>query len=226
MLRTCALIAALLLTSPAFAEPAPASRSSAATAPVAAGAPAHWSMATGETVSPDRDALRFQLGWPGVDFTYLHGLSNRSDVGLQIELLYGLEGTDVSKFGFGLNVPLRLVVNRKDKILIGLHIDPGMRLYTNSFSTDYFLRFPVGGILGFQVTPEVRLAAAVDLNMAIQIPNSAFFEIGPAFGFGAEYAVDRTLLIGLNTRFGPLFFTSGGGSQFAFTTQVVVGYRL
>jgi|1185.fasta_scaffold90785_1 hypothetical protein len=224
MTRTCAAVLALALT--VFAA------RTAAAQPVTAGSPGHWSVATGETVSPSADAFRFDLGWPGVGFTYLHGLSDRTDMGVQFDLLYGWENTNRSKFGFGFGVPLRLVVNRKDKVTIGLHIDPGIRVYTGdnvTGGTDFFLRFPVGGILGIQVTPELRLAATIDLNMAIQLTNTAFFEVGPQFGFDAEYAVpsDRNLHLGINARFGPQFYSlSNSQTDFAFTTELVVGYRL
>lgn len=225
MMRTCAAVFALALTSfAAYAIP-----------PVNPGAPNHWSTVTGETVSPTADAFRFDLGWPGVSFTYLHGLSDRSDVGMQFDLLYGWEQTNHSKFGFGFNLPFRLVANRKDKVTIGLHIDPGLRVYTGNDvtgGTDFFLRFPVGGILGVQVTPEFRLAGTIDLNMATQFLShdfgtNAFFEVGPQFGFAGEYSVDRNLNVGVQARFGPQFYSvSGSGSDFAFTTEVVIGYRL
>ncbi|HET7787288.1 MAG TPA: hypothetical protein VFL36_15065 [Myxococcales bacterium] len=226
MIRTGAAVFALALTASAAQAAAPGTY---------AGAPGHWSVATGETVSPNADAFRFDLGWPGISFTYLHGTSDRSDMGLQFDLLYGWESTNRSKFGFGFGVPFRIVVNRKDKVTIGLHIDPGIRVYTGdnvTGGTDFFLRFPVGGILGVQVTPELRLAATIDLNMATQFLShnfgpDAFLEIGPQFGFAAEYAVDRSLDVGLNVRFGPQFYTfSASPTDFAFTTAVVIGYRL
>ena len=222
MMRTCAAALALALT--VFAA------RTAAAQTVPAGSPGHWSVSTGETVSTGSDAFRFDLGWPGIGFTYLHGLSDRTDVGAQFDLLYGWENTDRSKFGFGFGVPLRLVVNRKDKVTIGLHVDPGIRVYTGNNvtgGTDFFLRFPVGGMLGIQINPELRLAAAIDLNMAIQFANTAFFEVGPQFGFDAEYAVDRNLRVGINGRFGPQFYSfSNSPTDFAFTTELVVGYRL
>jgi hypothetical protein len=198
-----------------------------AATPPAPGVPGHWSIVTGETVTPGRDAVSFELGWPGLSAGYLHGLSENTDLGVKFDLLYGRENTTDSKFGLGLSAPLRLVVSRKDKVLLGLHVTPGVRVYTNSLSTDFFIRFPVGGILAIQATPEVRIAAAVDLMMAVQIPHTTFMEIGPLFGFAVEYAVDKNLQVGLNTRFGPQFYTvSGAGTEFAFTTQIVVGYRL
>jgi hypothetical protein len=195
--------------------------------PPAPGVKGHWSIISGETVSPSRDALCFELGWPGISAGYLYGLSENADVGAKFELLYGFENTSNSKFGMGLGVPLRLVVSRKDKILLGLHVDPGVRVYTNSARTDFFIRFPVGGILAIQALPELRIAAAVDLMMGIQLPHTTFMELGPLFGFALEYLVDKELQVGLNTRFGPQFYTvSGAGTDFAFTTQIVVGYRL
>jgi hypothetical protein len=146
---------------------------------------------------------------------------------VKFDLLYGLENTSNSKFGLGLRVPFRLVARRKDNLLVELHVEPGTRIYTNSASTDFFLRFPVGGIVGIQAAPEVRIAVGVDLNLALQIPHTAFLEIGPSFGFGVDYLVDKNLIVGLNTRFGPQFYTvSNSTTDFAFTTQIVVGSRL
>jgi hypothetical protein len=223
MPRTCALIAVLLLTaSAAIAAPAPAAATGAP-----AGTPGHWSVVTGETVSPDRDAIAFELGWPGISFSYLHGVTDRTDVGIRLDLLYSYENTTDTAFGFGADVPLRLVVNRSDLVSIALHGDPGLRIYSRNGGTDFMTRFPVGGVIGVQATPELRLAASADLAMAINWTHTAFFEIGPQFGLAGEYALDRKLMVGLNTKFGPQFVTlSGTGSQLAFTVQAVVGYRM
>lgn len=223
MPRTCALIAVLLFTaSGAIAAPAPAAATGAP-----AGAPGHWSVLTGETVSSDRDAIAFEVGWPGVSFSYLHGVTDRTDVGIRFDLLYSYENTTDTAFGVGADVPLRLVVNRSDLVSIALHVDPGLRIYSRNGGTDFMTRFPVGGVIGVQATPQLRLAASADLAMAINWAHTAFFEIGPQFGLAGEYAVDRKLMLGLNTKFGPQFITlSGTGAQLAFTVQAVVGYRM
>ena len=127
-------------------------------------------------------------------------------------------------------VPYRLVVNLKDKVTLGVHIDPSIAVYTGSNytgNTDFFLRFPVGGILGVQVNPQFRLAGTIDLTMAAQFLNTAFFELGPQFGVSGEYSLDHNLNIGAQMRFGPQFYSvSGSGTDLAFTTEVVIGYRL
>lgn len=198
--------------------------SSAAAAQVA---PSHWSTITGETVTPDHDAFDVAAGWPGLRFDFFHGLSDRSDLGFRLELLYGIENTVDTKFGLGFSVPLRLVAYRKDTVSLGLHIDPGLHVYTDSNENDLFLRFPVGGTLGLQVTDQVRFAVGFDLNMALQTPHNLFFEVAPVVGFSLEYLVDPGLQMGINTRFGPEWTTvDNSGSRFAFTTEIVVGKRL
>jgi hypothetical protein len=191
---------------------------------------AHWSTVTGETVSADRDALKFGLGWPGIDLTYLHGLGDRRDVGVHFELLYGWEETSRSKFGLGFGVPYRMIVNRHERVSVEVHIEPMMRVYPGdnvTGTTDFFIRAPFGGTLGLQITPELRVAAGADLDFAVQLASTPFLEIGPRFGFSAEYQIDRNLDVAFNTRFGPQFYTlSGAPADFAFVTQVVVGYRL
>ena len=185
----------------------------------------HWSIYSGETISPGRDAVAFDLGWPGVTFGYLHGINDRTDVRLNVELLYGYEGTDISRFGFGLGAPLRLVLNRTDKLTLGVHVDPGFRIYTGSGSTQFLMRFPVGGTVAIHVTPELDVSVGADIPFAIQFTSPTAFLAGPMFGFALEYKVDRQLNVGLHTRFGPLFASSGGG-VFAFETLLGVGYRL
>ena len=189
---------------------------------------AHWSVATGETVSPSHDALSFELGWPGVGVGYLHGLSDRADMGVKFDLLYGDEGTNNTRVGMGLRVPLRLVTHRRDKLSIELHIEPGLRFYgSRDFEGSKFvIGFPVGAMLGIQATPELRLAAAFDLTMGLVTTQGVHFEVGPQFGFAAEYFVDKQLLVGVDTRFGPLFFSGTTDALFAFRTQIVLGYRL
>jgi hypothetical protein len=219
MTRTRALFAALSLFT-AFAA--------AADLPNAApGAPGHWSVVTGETVSPDRDAITFELGWPGASFSYLHGTSDRSDLAMKVHLLYERENTTDSAFGAGFDVPFRLVVSRSGKVSILLQVEPGVRLYTQNGTSDFMTRFPLGGVLGIQVTPEVRLAGFAGLTMAVNWTHTTFFEVGPQFGVGVEYFVDKNLLVGLSGKFGPQFYSfSNSPTDFAFTTQLVAGYRM
>lgn len=219
MMRTCATLAAVLLV--AFT----AKGALAQTTPP--GAPGHWSVATGETVSPDRDAIAFWAGWPGASFAYLHGFSDRSDMALKFDLLLAQENTTDSAFGAGFDVPLRLVVNRSGAVSIAVHIEPGLRIYTQNGQTDFMTRFPVGGVLGLQATPELRIGVSADLTMAVNWTHTQFFEIGPQFGAAGEYRLDKNLTVGMQVKFGPQFYSvSGSSTDLAFTVQALVGYRM
>jgi hypothetical protein len=220
MTRFGALAAILLPALSAAADPAPAAATSS-------GPPGHWSVVAGETVSPDHDAIALEVGWPGVSFSYLHGTSDRTDLGIQLDLLYGREQTTDWVFGAGVQVPLRLVVNRSDRVSILVHADPGIRIYTQNSQTDFMTRFPVGGTLGFQATPLVRVGVSADLTMAVNWTHTQYFEVGPQFGFSAEYFPEKNVLWGLNLKFGPQFYTSTASTtDLAFTAQVVLGYRM
>ena len=193
----------------------------------AAQTPTHWSMVTGETVSPDHDAMDFAAGWPGLRFDFKHGLSDRSDVGFALEVLYSVENTTSTKFGLGFSLPIRQVAYRKDTLTLALHFDPGVRVYTDSNSNDLYLRIPVGGSMGLQLSGQTRFALGFDLNMAFQTPHTAFFEIEPVVGAALEYLVDPGFQVGLNTRFGPEWTTiTNSGSRFAMTAEIVLGKRL
>jgi len=216
MTRFGALAAILLPALSAAADPPPAS-----------GPAGHWSLVAGETVSPDHDAIGLLVGWPGISFSYLHGTSDRTDLGIQLDLLYGHEQTTDWVFGAGVQVPLRLVVNRSDRVSILVHVDPGIRIYTQNSQTDFMTRFPVGGTLGFQATPLVRLGVSADLTMAVNWTHTQFFEVGPQFGFSAEYLPEKNVLWGLNLKFGPQFYTNTASTtDLAFTAQIVLGYRM
>jgi len=76
----------------------------------------------GETVSPDRDAIGFELGCPD-QLLVPARTSDRTDVGARSPALR-LREHDHTAFGAGVDVPFRLVVNRSNKVSVALHIDP------------------------------------------------------------------------------------------------------
>jgi hypothetical protein len=41
-----------------------------------------------------------------------------------------------------------------------------------------------------------------------------------------EFHVDPRLAVGINTRFGPVIPTNGGGAEFGFVTQLMLAYRM
>jgi hypothetical protein len=193
-----------------------------------------WSVVGTETVT-GRPVLDVQTGWPSTTFGYTFGMSPSSDIGLRFGLLYGYEGTTNSQFGLSFYAPLRfqLLQNRDFKLL--LHVDPGLKLYTMS-SAQFGFQFPVGIVMGFPVQPNLEIGLGADFNMTLIVTGnfSPQFIFGPAVGPYVEYHPAPNLSVGLNTRFGAAIDAyssyagnSGGtNTNFAFTTQLFLGYRL
>ena len=207
---------------------------------VPVGTAAHvWSVHTGETVALGQNVVSGSVGFPGLSAGYIHGLTPDSDIGARFDLLYSLENTTHTTFGVGLAAPYRLVVMRNNNLSVLVHADPGIKLYPsvgagtdsrgNSTSSTLFGLSAASGVqLGIQLMPNLRGEVGVDLPLTLYVTPSLDLAVSPQVGGGLEYYLDKNLSVGLDTRFGPLFVptTSGAGSQFAFRTQLVAGYRL
>lgn len=200
-----------------------------------------FSVVTGETVAANHDMLSAELGFPGFTFGYTHGIDDRLDAGVKLDMLYGYRYTTLqSQFGLGLHVPLRYMVSRKGQMSVQVHVDPGFDFYTapscptlpfgftcNS-SSSFGIGLPVGVTVGFQATKELRLALGADLPIHISFtPSPAYLQVGPLFGGAVEYFFERQWSVGFNLRFGPQFYTaSNSTAQLGFVTEAVLGYRL
>lgn len=202
-----------------------------------------FSVTTGETVATNRDMVSAEAGFPGFTVGYTHGLNDRFDAGLKLDLLYGFRNTTLeSQFGMGLHAPLRYIASRQGRMSIMLHADPGLDFYTApgnppacaafgincAPSSAFGIDLPVGVTVGYQATPEVRVAAGADLPIILSVsPSPAHLQIGPLFGGSVEYFFERQWAVGFNVRFGPQFYTySNSSAQLGFVTEATLGYRL
>jgi len=186
----------------------------------------NYSLLGADTVPTGVDVASGEFGYPGVSFGLTHGTSPTSDIGVRFDILYGFENTTISEFGIGVRVPFRIAAYKRDRIGVLFHVDPGIKFYTTSPAAFGF-QWPIGVTLGYNVSPELNVAFGVELPMFLRLtPSPVDFYLGPLFGPAFEYHVDRELTIGLNTRFGPMIETAGGGTQFGFITQLLIAYRL
>jgi len=179
----------------------------------------------GETVDAGQDVFSSEIGWPSLSLGYTHGLTPYTDAGVRFDLLYSIEGTTQDRFGLGLRVPLRAIAIRGSFASLLVHFDPGVAVYPKT-EARWSALLPIGGAIGFQLADDFRMALGMDLPISFVVTPSASFDIGTQFGVGFEYLADPHLLVGLNTRFGPLFSTSGSGSEFSFLTQLLLAYRM
>jgi hypothetical protein len=195
-----------------------------------------WSLIGGETVHSGGNLVYGEFGFPDVSFGIQHGMTDKIDLGFRMGLLYGVEySPELIQFGMSFKVPIRIQAYRGGKLGVLVHFDPGLKFYTvpqgAPIDVPFGFQFPIGLVIGGQVTPDAEITFGFDLPMTVFVTNGAAFTIAPLFGPGAEYHVDRNLGISLNTRFGPTIgtgnFGGGGGTivRFGFLVQAGLMYH-
>ena len=191
-----------------------------------AAAPAErWSLYGGETVAPGVDVFGGEIGWPSTSLGWTHGLTDTTDAGVRLDVLYALETTTETHFGLALRVPVRAIAVRTGSVSLLVRGDPGFKVYPGN-GTPWGLAVPLGAAVGFAVRPELRLALGVDVPITFFFSPTAQMVIGTEFGFGLDWYVDPRMLVGFNTRIGPVFSTDANGSRLGLVTQIGIGYRM
>jgi hypothetical protein len=187
---------------------------------------ANWSATAGRTAGAGNSVLQAEAGWPGIGFTYLKGLDERSDVGFHIGLNYGFEGTSSSAIGVNLAVPYRRTLATSGDTAFAFEMQPGLSIYSNNGAM-VGVGGPIGVVAGFHVSPPLTLDLAAEVPVLLSFSNPAGFLFGPQFGGGGEYLIDRNLAVTARLRVGPRFaLASGGsGSQTGFETVIGLAYN-
>ena len=191
---------------------------------------ATWSATAGLTAGAGNAVLQAEAGWPGIGFTYLKGLDERSDVGFHIGFNYGIEGTTTTVAGVNLAVPYRRTLATTGDTAIAFQMQPGAYLYgshDNNGGVMFGLGGPFGVVAGFHVSPPLTLDVGADFPVLVSFSNPAGVMFGPQFGAGAEYLIDRNLAVTARFRVGPQFALQTGGntSQTGFTTLIGLAYN-
>jgi hypothetical protein len=189
-------------------------------------ADANWSATAGRTVGTGNAVLQGEAGWPGIGFTYLKGLDERSDIGFHVGFNYGFEGTSSSATGVNLAVPYRRTLADSGDTAIAFEMAPGLSIYNNNGAL-VGVGGPIGVVAGFHVSPPLTLDIAADVPVLVSFSNPAGFLFGPQFGGGGEYLIDRNLAVTAKVRVGPRFAldSSGTASQTGFVTVIGLAYN-
>ena len=198
---------------------------------------ASW-LLSGATIGTGRNALQAQLGWPGIDFTFLHGASSTLDLGASLGFNYGFEG--IPKYhtmpGLKLNGVVRLELVEGAKLNIGVRVSPGFFVYFDEVynywnrrevEARFGLSLPVELVAGFLVLPNLSVHAGIAMPIGFQLTESFAFLMPVLPGFGAEYRVNDALSLTFDSRFGPniVIGEDHADVDFAFRTLVGAGYR-
>src|SRR3954453_665438 len=187
----------------------------------------NWSATAGRTAGDGNAILQAEAGWPGIGFTWLKGVNDRTDVGLHVGFNYGFEGTANSVTGFNFAVPYRHTLGSMGDTSFALQAQPGLSFYGNNGGVLVGVGGPLGIVAGFQVSPRVTLDVGADVPVLVSFSNPAGFLFGPQFGGGGEYLIDRNLAVTARLRVGPefAFASSGNATQTGFATMIGLAYN-
>ncbi|HTO98358.1 MAG TPA: hypothetical protein VMK66_15015 [Myxococcales bacterium] len=187
---------------------------------------AAWSATAGRTAGDGNSVLQAEAGWPGIGFTWLKGMNERTDLGVHVGFNYGFEGTANRVTGFNLAVPFRRTIADSGDTSFAFEAQPGLSIYSNQGAM-VGVGGPIGVVAGFQVSPQLTLDLAADLPVLITFSNPAGVVFGPQFGGGGEYFIDRNLAVTARIRVGPSFALSSGNTdtQTGFTTLIGLAYN-
>src|SRR6266478_1388537 len=166
---------------------------------------ANWSATAGQTAGAGNAVLQFEAGWPGIGFTYLKGLDERTDVGFHVGFNYGFEGTTNTVVGLNLAVPYRRTLTSiSSGATIAFRTDPGIVFYGNNNKNQGGARFGVGGpfglVAGFRIDPRLTLDVGADVPVLVTFSNPTGILFGPQVGVGGEYLLDPNVAVTLRTR--------------------------
>lgn len=189
---------------------------------------ADWSATAGRTAGENATVLQAEAGWPGIGFTWLHGIDQQSDVGLHLGFNYGLEGTTNTTAGVNVAVPYRRALGRIGGAAFAFEMQPGVSLYGNHGGVLFGVGGPIGVVAGFHVSPQLTLDVAGDAAVLWSFSNPAGFLFGPQLGGGFEYLLETDLAVTGRVRVGPVFAfdTAGHGSQTGFQTLLGLAWNL
>ena len=186
----------------------------------------NWSATAGRTAGEGNAILQAEAGWPGIGFTWLKGVNDRTDVGLHVAFNYGFEGTSNSVVGVNLAVPYRRTLGSIGDTTFAFQAQPGVSFYGNN-GVLFGIGGPIGIVAGFKVSPRTTLDLGADVPVLVSFTNPTGFLVGPQFGGGGEYLIDNNLAVTARVRIGPQFSldSSGTGTQTGFTTLVGLAYN-
>ncbi len=183
-----------------------------------------WSVLSGRMLNSG-DALHLQLGWPGLSATYLHSVSPKFDAGARFTFNYGYEGVTTVNAGLKLQALAKINLVDTGRLAAALTFSPGAFVYFTG-GTVFGITMPVGVVLGIPVGDAITLNFGMDAPFNVRFVGGGQFDLHLLFGGGLEYAIDRNLMLTLNTRFGPAINFNSGSGQFAFDALMGVAFKL
>ncbi|MGO8969706.1 MAG: hypothetical protein ACLQDQ_09045 [Myxococcaceae bacterium] len=198
-----------------------------------------WSVDSADTVGDGANVVRAQVAWPGLWLDFVHGLDSTFDIGGRLAMNWGGVAGEVNycasfdgysacggtSLSFDFQLLLRKQIAKIGPYKIALTFNPGFIVYTTGGLVG--MNVPIGAQMGIPFNDKLIFNASFELPMYATFGTGGTFVIPILFGGGAEYAVQRNLLLTFKLAMGPSIPTHQFASvSFALEALLGVAYKL
>ncbi|HEY8207518.1 MAG TPA: hypothetical protein VIG99_08560 [Myxococcaceae bacterium] len=202
---------------------------SAAAPSVAMAQRSHVSAFGGEPLPQGTNLLHAQFGWPGLSATFLTGATPKGSFGGRFTFNYGFEGL-ITGVNLGLKFQglVRLGLIDNARVNLGLELAPGLALYFpgGGAVTQVGITVPVAFILGIPVSDALAVHVILEVPSLVTFTGYSTFYIPIYMGGGLEYALDKSLMLTLALRMGPMIDARIGRSNLGMEALFGLAFRL
>jgi hypothetical protein len=176
------------------------------------------SLYSGRTLGTGNNVIAPEIGWPGIDVTFAHGMSPGFDLGGKFTFNYGYEFAVGVYPAINAQAVLRFHLLTQGIFALALETEPGIGVGFVPFN--FLIYLPVAlqmsvhplpslsVLFGAEFRPSIGIGQVVSFGMPILLLNP-----------GLEYAVGNRVALTLRTGFGP---SIGAGGVF-FTFRALMG---
>jgi len=185
-----------------------------------------WSVYSGHTVHSG-SAFAAELGWPGINASFLHAAGSNFDIGARFTFNYGTEITFGIAPAMNLHALLRFGLLDKGLFSMALQAEPGLGFFFTA-GGGMVIFIPVALQMG--IHPIRPLAILLGIELRPQIIIGFGGGGGAAFGMpmlfvnpGVEYELTNNVALTFRMAFGPGIVAAGNGSGVGFSFRALMG---
>jgi hypothetical protein len=192
-----------------------------------------WTTYSGRTIHSG-NVLATELGWPGINLSFLHAMGNAFDLGARFTFNYGSEIAFGISPAMNLHALLRFGLVERGVFSMALELEPGLGFFFNG-GGGMVIFIPAALQMG--IHPVRALAILLGIEFRPQIIIGFGGGGRAAFGMpmlflnpGVEYALTESIALSFRMGFGPGIYAAGqtgqAGVGFSFRALMGVSFKL
>jgi len=195
-----------VLASTAFADNKSTLSSAAATgAAVATSAPKSYDVLGGFAASGGQSLLRIGVGDPGLETTFLYGVTSKFNLGGLLALNWG----EMGDFAIRFQIPLRFAFYNSGKLGVAAGFTPGIALFFGGGGTVVTIPLYLDLTTGYRITDELTMMVGFEVPFEIWTKSKMGVIIPLVAAAGFEYHIASSAKLWYRIRSG-YAFTAGG----------------